>query len=371
MTRAAVLRDTSAPLEIADIDLAPTGPEQVRVRLAATGVCHSDLSICRGALRHPMPAVPGHEGAGVVTEVGAGVTGIAPGDHVVLNWTPSCGRCFFCARQEPWLCERAADDALKAPYATLDGEPLSPVLGSGAFAEETLVLARAVVKVPEDVPFEVAALVGCAVTTGFGAVMNTAQVQRGDTVVVLGCGGVGLSIVQGAAYAGAERVVAVDLSESRRAHAAALGATDTVDGNEDVEAAVRALTSGRGVDHAFEAVGRAQTIKTAYRVTRRGGNVVVVGAGRHDDHVSFSALELFFQARRLIGCVYGSADVARDFPRIIALYKSGALDIERLVTERIALDGVNDALAAMEAGRGARSVIVFPGGAVPSNRSRG
>ena len=359
MTRAAVLRDTAAPLDLVDVRLDPTGPGQVRVRLAATGVCHSDLSIVRGALRHPLPAVPGHEGAGVVVETGAGVTTVAPGDHVTLNWTPSCGACFFCRRGEPWLCDRAAADALAAPYATLDGERLAPVLGAGAFAEETLVLERAVVKIPPDVPFEIAALVGCAVTTGFGAVHNTARVRPGDTVVVIGCGGVGLSIVQGAKHAGAERIVAVDLTPAKRALAEQLGATDTLDGSDDVEAAVRAVTEGRGADHVFEAIGRSETIRTAYRSARRGGTVVVVGAGRHDDHVSFSALELFFQARSIVGCVYGSADVARDFPRILALYKSGALDLDRLITARITLDGVNDALAAMEAGEGARTVVTF------------
>ena len=354
-----MLRETGAPLTIEDVDLAPTGPDQVRVRLRATGVCHSDLSIVRGALRHPLPAVPGHEGAGVVVEVGANVTRVAPGDHVTLNWTPSCGACFFCGRAEPWLCDRAAADSLAAPFATAGGEALAPVLGAGAFAEETLVLERAVVKIPADVPFEVAALVGCAVTTGFGAVVNTARVRPGDSVVVIGCGGVGLSIVQGARYAGAETIVAVDLNEEKRALAKDLGATDTVDGADDVEAAVRALTQGRGADHAFEAIGRSRTIRTAYRLTRRGGNVVVVGAGRHDDKVEFSALELFFQARSLVGCVYGSADVARDFPLILGLYASGELDLDRLITGRIALGDVNAALDAMEAGEGARNVLVF------------
>ncbi|HEX8002785.1 MAG TPA: Zn-dependent alcohol dehydrogenase [Mycobacteriales bacterium] len=359
MIRAAVLREAGAPLTIEDVELAPTGPDQVRVRLRATGVCHSDLSICRGALRHPLPAVPGHEGAGVVVETGANVTSVRPGDHVTLNWTPSCGTCFFCGKGEPHLCERAAADALAAPYASAGGEALAPVLGSGAFAEETLVLERAVVKIPESVPFEVAALVGCAVTTGFGAVVNTAKVRPGDSVVVIGCGGVGLSIVQGARHAGAETIVAVDLSEEKRALAKDLGATDTVDGADDVEAAVRGLTRGRGADHTFEAIGRSATIRTAYRAARRGGTVVVVGAGRHDDPVSFSALELFFQARSIVGCVYGSADVARDFPRILGLYASGELDLDRLITARVPLEGVNDALAAMEAGEGARTVVVF------------
>ena len=358
MTRAALLTEAGRPLEVTDIDLEPTGADQVRVRLAATGVCHSDLSIARGALRHPLPAVPGHEGAGVVTHVGSAVTRVRPGDHVVLSWTPACGSCFFCGRGEPYLCDRAAADGLAAPYATRAGERVVPVLGSGAFAEETLVLERAVVPIPRDVPFEVAALVGCAVTTGFGAAVNTAKVRPGDTVVVIGCGGVGLSIVQGARYAGASRIVAVDLGAEKRALAAELGATDTVDGAGDVEAAVRELT-GHGADHAFEAIGRAATIRTAYRVARRGGTVVVVGAGRHDDHVSFSALELFFQARTIVGCVYGSADPARDFPRILGLYASGDLDLDRLITRRVALDEVNGALDAMEAGEGARSVIVF------------
>lgn len=359
MTWAAVLRATGTPLDVTRIELAPTGRDQVRVRLRATGVCHSDLSICRGGLRHPLPAVPGHEGAGVVVEVGSNVTSVAPGDHVTLNWTPSCRACFFCAKGEPWLCERAAADSLAAPYATSDGEALAPVLGSGAFAEETLVLERAVVKIPPDVPFEIAAIVGCAVTTGFGAAVNTAKVRPGDTVAVIGCGGVGLSIVQGARWAGAETVVAVDLNDEKRALAKDVGATHTLDGDDDVEAAVRELTAGRGVDHAFEAIGRSATIRTAYRITRRGGSTVVVGAGRHDDKVEFSALELFFQARSIVGCVYGSADVARDFPRILGLYASGELDLDRLITTRIPLDDVNAALDAMEAGEGARSVVVF------------
>jgi len=359
MTRAAVLTETGVPLTIGEIELATPRADQVRVALRATGVCHSDLSIARGGLPCALPAVPGHEGAGVVTEVGDDVTSVAPGDHVILNWTPSCGACFFCAKHEPWLCERAAKDSLAAPYATWKGEPLTPVLGAAAFAEETLVLERAVVPIPRDVPFEVAALVGCAVTTGVGAVLNTAKVQPGDTVVVIGCGGVGLSIVQGARYARAGRVVAVDLTEDKRALARDLGATDTIDGNDDVEAAVRDLTDGRGADHVFEAIGRASTIRTAYRATRRGGNTVVVGAGRHDDKVELSALELFFQARRLIGCVYGSADVATDFPRILGLYREGALDLDRLITKRITLDGVNDALVAMENGEGARTIVEF------------
>ncbi len=359
MTRAAVLRAPGQPLELVDVDLAPTGPGQVRVRLAATGVCHSDLSIATGAIGHPVPVVLGHEGAGVVTEVGDGVTRVAVGDHVVLSWTPACGECFFCLRGEPYLCARAVADAAGVPYATLDGVPLSAGLSTAAFAEETLVLDRAVVRIDDSLPLATAALVGCAVMTGFGAVVNTAKVLPGSTVVVIGCGGVGLSVIEGARYAGAGRIIAVDLVEQRRALALRVGATDAIDGAHDVKASVRALTDGIGADYSFEVIGRAATIKTAWQVTRRGGTVVVVGVGRRDDAVEFNALELSYQARTVIGCMYGSAHVDRDFPRLLELNRSGALDLDALITDRIRLDDVNDAFARMQAGEGARSVIVF------------
>lgn len=359
MTRAAVLHEAGQPLEVADIDLAPTGPRQVRVQVRAAGICHSDLSLARGALVQPVPAVLGHEAAGVVVEAGSDVTSVAPGDHVVLTWSPPCRECFFCLRGDVHLCERAVNDSTSAPYAVLDGARVHPGLGTGGFAEETLVLDRAVVPVPRDLPFDVAALLGCAVTTGVGAVLNTARVPRGATVAVFGCGAVGLSVIQGARVAGAAQVIAVDLSPERRAIAGTMGATDLVDGAGDVEREIRGLTGRRGVDYAFEAVGRSSTIKTAWRSTRRGGTAVVVGAGRLDDELTFNALELFYQARTLTGCYYGSIDPAVDVPRLVELQRSGAIDVAALVTERIGLDDINAAFESMEAGRGARSVVTF------------
>jgi S-(hydroxymethyl)glutathione dehydrogenase / alcohol dehydrogenase len=358
MTRAAVLHEAGAPLELHDIDLAPTGPGQVRVRLRATGVCHSDLSLARGRLPHPLPVVLGHEAAGEVVEVGDGVTKVAPGDRVILAWSPPCRSCFFCDRGEPHLCEQTGARTFAAPYATLGGEKLWSAIGTAAFAEETLVLAESCVPFGDDVSFEVAALVGCAVMTGVGAVVNTARVPAGASVTVIGCGGVGLSVVQGARVAGAARVVAVDPLAERRELALALGATDVVDGAADVEAQVRGLTAGRGTDYAFEVIGRPETIKLAYRLTRRGGTTVVVGAGPHDVEVGFSPLELFYQARSLVGCVYGSCDPDRDFPAMLDLYRSGALDLDRLVTATLPLSEVNEALARLERGDGARTVLV-------------
>ncbi len=349
-------------MTLADIDLAPTGPQQVRVRIRASGVCHSDLSLARGALAQPLPAVLGHEAAGVVTEVGAEVSGVAVGDHVVLIWSPPCRECFFCTRGEAHLCERAVADSTSSTYAWLDGVRLHQGLGTASFAEETLVLERSVVKIPDDVPFEIGALMGCAVTTGVGAVLNTAKVPAGSTVAVFGCGAVGLSVVQGARVAGATQVIAVDLSAERLALAQTMGATDLVDASGDAEKAIRGLTGKRGVDFAFEAVGRSATIKTAWRSTRRGGTAVVVGVGRLDDELSFNALELFYQARTLIGCYYGSVDPAVDIPRLIDLHRSGALDIAALVGTPIDLADIDAAFVAMEEGRGARSVVTFPPG---------
>jgi len=359
MTRAAVLHQAGSPLTLADIELAPTGPRQVRVQVRASGICHSDLSLARGALAQPVPAVLGHEAAGVVTEVGSAVSTVVVGDHVVLTWSPPCRECFFCARGDAHLCERAAADSVSAPYASLDGERLNQGLGTASFAEETVVLERSVVVIPHDVPFEIAALLGCAVMTGVGAVLNTARVPAGSTVAVFGCGAVGLSVVQGARVAGAAQVIAVDLSTERRDLALSMGATDVVDGAGDVEREVRSLTDKRGVDYAFEAVGRSATIKSAWRSTRRGGTAVVVGVGRLDDEVTFNALELFYQARSLIGCYYGSVDPAVDIPRLVELQRSGAIDVGALVTSRIGLADINSAFTEMENGVGARSVVMF------------
>jgi S-(hydroxymethyl)glutathione dehydrogenase/alcohol dehydrogenase len=360
MTRAAVLHQVGEPLRIADVELAPCGPAQVRVRLAASGVCHSDLSMQNGTLPAVLPSVLGHEGAGVVTEVGAAVTRVSPGDHVILSWIPPCRSCAWCQAGQPVLCERGMADAFSAPYGTCDGRPVHAGLVGATFGEETLVLERAVVRIDASVPMEVAALVGCSVATGVGAVINSARVPAGATVAVIGCGGVGLCVVQGARLAGAVRIIAVDRVATKLELASAMGATDTVVAGAGEEvAAVRALTGGRGADHAFEVVGSAATIRAAFAMTRRGGTTTLVGAGRADDQVCFGALELLADAKTVQGCIYGSTDPDRDFPRLVDLYRAGRLDLDRLVTRRIALDEVNDAFRAMEAGEVARSVIVY------------
>ncbi|GAA2133610.1 Zn-dependent alcohol dehydrogenase [Streptomyces synnematoformans] len=362
MTRAAVLPAIGSPLELADIDLPAPGPGRVRVRLAAAGVCHSDLSLANGTLRQPAPAVLGHEGAGTVVETGEGVTGVAAGDEVVLNWAPSCGECHYCGIGEPWLCA-AAGAAAAEPYATRDGAGLYPGLGTAAFAEETVVPAHAVLPLPAGVPLTDAALLGCAVLTGWGAVHHAAAVRAGESVAVFGAGGVGLAVLQAARIAGAGPLVAVDVSPAKEELARAAGATDFVlaepGAERDTAKRIRTLTAGVGADVAIECVGRADTIRTAWSCTRRGGRTTVVGIGGQDDRVTFSALELFYFGRTLSGCVYGNSDPARDLPAIAAHVRGGALDLGGLVTEHIGLDGIPAAFDAMLAGHGARTLVVF------------
>jgi S-(hydroxymethyl)glutathione dehydrogenase/alcohol dehydrogenase len=360
MVRAAVLPAVGAPLAVTDIDLPDPGPGQVRVRLAAAGVCHSDLSLSNGTLRQPVPAVLGHEGAGTVVSVGEGVTAVAPGDRVVLNWAPSCGECHFCAElAEPWLCQNA-NAATTVPYArTADGEDLYPGLSTAAFAEETVVPAHAVLPLPEGVPPADAALLGCAMLTGYGAVHHSARVRAGESVAVFGVGGVGLATLQSARLAGASRIVAVDVSPHKEELARAAGATDYLLASETTAKEIRALTGGYGADVAIECVGRAETIRAAWNATRRGGRVTVVGIGGKEQQVTFSALEIFHFARTLTGCVYGNCDPARDLPVLAEHVRAGRLDLGALVTDRIGLDGIPDAFEAMTAGRGGRALVVF------------
>ena len=360
MVRAAVLTAVNAPLAVAEIELPEPGPGQVRVRLAAAGVCHSDLSLSNGTLRQPVPAVLGHEGAGRVVAVGEGVGHVAPGDAVVLNWAPACGSCHFCGLAEPWLCANAGA-AAAAPYATLgtDGSPLYPGLGTAVFAEETVVAANAVLPLPEGVPLTDAALLGCAVLTGYGAVHHAAGVRPGETVAVYGVGGVGLAVLQSARIAGAGQIIAVDVAAGKEELARAAGATEFVVSGEDTAKRIRKLTGGYGVDVAIECVGRADTIRTAWSSTRRGGRTTVVGIGGQDQQVSFSALELFYFGRTLSGCVYGNCDPAKDLPVLAGHAREGRLDLSAMVTDHITLDGIPAAFEAMTEGRGGRALVVF------------
>jgi len=356
--KAAVLTEVGAPLRVADVVLGDPGPGQVRVRLAAAGVCHSDLSLAGGMLRQPVPAVLGHEGAGTVVAVGPDVRSVKAGDAVVLNWAPPCRRCHFCAIGEPWLCEHAAD-AATAPYASLpDGTALYAGLGTAAFAEETVVPARAVLPLPAGVELHEAALLGCAVLTGFGAV-RSAGVRSGQSIVVYGLGGVGLAVLQAARIAGAGPIIAVDVNPSKESLALACGATEFRLAADDISKQVRALTGGYGADHAVECVGRADTIRTAWSSTRRGGHTTVVGIGGKQDMVSLSALEIFHFARTLRGCVYGNTDPERDLPELAGHIRDGRLDLGALITDRIDLAGIPEAFDRMRSGSGARSLVIF------------
>ncbi|QFZ77252.1 zinc-binding dehydrogenase [Streptomyces fagopyri] len=360
MVRAAVLPAVGAPLEIAEIDLPEPGPGQVRVRLAAAGVCHSDLSLSDGTMRVPVPAVLGHEGAGTVVSVGEGVTGIAPGAEVVLNWAPSCGSCHACSLGEVWLCADALTGAGNV-YArrTSDGSDLHPGLNVAAFAEETVVAAGCVLPAPDGIPLADAALLGCAVLTGYGAVHHSAGVRPGESVAVFGVGGVGLAALQAARIAGASKIVAVDVSAAKESLARAAGATDYVVASDTTAREIRALTGRHGVDVAVECVGRAVTIRAAWDSTRRGGRTTVVGIGGKDQQVTFNALEIFHWGRTLAGCVYGNCDPARDLPVLAEHVRAGRLDLAMLVTERIGLEGIPGAFENMVAGKGGRAVVEF------------
>ncbi|WP_033311836.1 Zn-dependent alcohol dehydrogenase [Streptomyces iakyrus] len=357
--RAAVLPAIGSPLEITGIDLPGPGPGQVRVRLAAAGVCHSDLSLSDGTMRVPVPAVLGHEGAGTVVSVGEGVDHVSPGDGVVLNWAPSCGACHACSLGEVWLCANALSGAADVYARTADGTDLHPGLNVAAFAEETVVSASCVLPVPDGVPLTDAALLGCAVLTGYGAVHHSARVRQGETVAVFGVGGVGLAALQAARIAGASKIVAVDVSAEKEELARAAGATGYVVASDTTAREIRGLTGKQGVDVAVECAGRAVTIRTAWDSTRRGGRTTVVGIGGKDQQVTFNALEIFHWGRTLSGCVYGNCDPARDLPVLAGHVRAGRLDLSALVTERISLDGIPAAFENMLAGKGGRALVVF------------
>jgi S-(hydroxymethyl)glutathione dehydrogenase/alcohol dehydrogenase len=358
--RAAVLQETGQDkLEVRDDVVANgPGPGEVRVKIRATGVCHSDLSAMTGVLPQPAPFVAGHEGAGEVIEVGEGVTGVNTGDRVVICWVPPCGDCRFCHAGQPNLCINIFFTATVTQHFEIGGTPLYGFAGTGTFAEEVVLPCQCAVPIAGDVPFELAALIGCGVTTGVGAVFNNARLQPGSSVAVIGCGGVGISVIQGARIAGAAEIVAVDPVERKRDWASRFGATHAV-APDGLDGAKQELTGGDGFDYVFEVVGRSATVRQAYDATRRGGTVVVVGAGSADDTVAFNMFELFFDEKRLLSSIYGGGDVRRDYDRLIRLWRSGRLDLEGMVTAQVSLDEVNEAIGAMRAGEAIRTVITF------------
>lgn len=364
--KAAVFRETKVPLTIEEIDIDKPKRGEVLVKIAASGVCHSDLSVMNGTMLFPPPpAVLGHEGAGIVQEVGAEVTTVSPGDHVILSWRPSCGKCGYCATGRPQLCQTGSMQILQGylPDGTTrlhkGEEEIRHFTGVASFAEYAVVPESGVVKIRSDVPLDVAALVGCGVMTGVGAVINTAKVEPGASVVVIGCGGVGLNVVQGAVLAGAGIIIAVDFNPQKLAWARQFGATHLVNPHEnDPISQVFALTNGLGADYAFEVVGRADTAMQAYLSICPGGTAVVVGVASPDDMIMIPALSLL-QEKTLKGSLYGSARPSVDMPKLIDLYMSKRLKLDELVSRRITLEQINDAFAWMEKGEVARSVIIY------------
>jgi S-(hydroxymethyl)glutathione dehydrogenase/alcohol dehydrogenase len=365
MVTAAVLHGVEQDLQVhEDVEIAPPGPGEARVKIVASGVCHSDLSVQNGTIPLPPPIVLGHEGAGIVEEVGEGVTSVKPGDHVVLSFVPACGSCYYCDRGQGFLCEKSAMAAAGgmldgSTRLTLDGEPLRQMAMCGTFGNYAIVPEISLVKIDDDVDLRYAALIGCGVLTGVGAALNTANIRPGDTVAVIGCGGVGLNVIQGAKIAGATKIIAIDMFESKLKMAEQFGATDLVKADDvDPVAAVMGLSGGRGTDVAFEVIGLGPTIEQAINMTRNGGEAILVGVPRMDVMLNLNAAFTFlYLAKTIKGCWYGSANVQEDVPKLIKLYKEGKLMLEELVSREIGVDGVNDAFAAMQQGEVARSLI--------------
>jgi len=363
--RAAVLEGVGGDLEVQELDLASPRAGEVQVRLLASGVCHSDLNAIDGTAETRCPAVLGHEGAGVVEAVGDGVTRVAVGQHVALSWAPSCGRCAECLDDLPHLCGTAWP--MMAQGTLLDGttrlsrggEPVYHYSFISSFAERTVLPEASCVPIPDDVPAEVAALVGCAVTTGICAVWRSAQVRAGQRAAVIGCGGVGLSAVMGLAAVGAAPIIAVDLHEGRLEAALSLGATDAVQAAATAEETAERVreASGGGVDVAIEATGRSDAMRAAFLSTRRRGTAVLIGIPAEDAVLELPALSIPRMERRVMGALYGSARPERDFVVILDQYARGRLPLDRLISHRLPLDGIGEAFDLLRSGSGRRVVL--------------
>jgi NDMA-dependent alcohol dehydrogenase len=363
--KAAVCRELNKPVVVETITVDGPGRGEVTVKIAACGVCHSDLSATNGTIALPPPLVLGHEGAGEVVEVGEGVSGLAVGDHVVSSFIYMCGKCRYCAGGRPVLCMEQGKALLTPPEGTPrtkdgNGKPLNIFSGCGVMAEYATLSVDNVVKIDPKIPLDRAALVGCAVTTGVGAVFNTARVEPGSTVVVFGCGGVGLNAIQGAAIAGAERILAVDTMQAKLDMARTFGATDALlaKAGEDPTREIKKRTGG-GPDYAFECVGSGALAELALKVIRRGGKAVIVGVARATDAASIKPMGMVFEEKTLQGSYFGSSVPRIDFPRMLQLYMAGKLKLDELITRRYNIDEAPQAFADLESGRNARGVIVF------------
>ena len=353
-----VSRAKGAPVELATVIVPDPGPDEAVVRVQACGVCHTDLHYREGGINDSFPFLLGHEAAGVVETVGANVTDIAPGDFVVLNWRAVCGTCRACQRGEPWYCFNTFN--AEQPMTLEDGTELSPALGIGAFAEKTLVHSGQCTKVDPAVSPAVAGLLGCGVMAGLGAAMNTGAVRRGQTVAVIGCGGVGCAAIAGARLAGARTVIGVDIDDRKLAWATQLGATHTVNSRAaDAVESIRELTAGFGADVVIDAVGRPETYEQAFYARDLAGTVVLVGVPTPDMRLELPLLDFFSRGGALKSSWYGDCLPARDFPMLVDLHLQGRLPLDAFVSETIALGDVEAAFAAMQRGEVLRSVVVF------------
>lgn len=364
--RAAILEEPGKPLVLRDdVSIADPRPGHVRVRVRHCGICHSDLSLVDGVFPVATPVVLGHEAAGVIEAVGPDVEGLAPGDHVVLTPVAPCGACYWCVRGEPGVCVNASMITTNTFRDGTTGlsrgdDVVFRGVGLGGFAEYALVPASGAIKIAPDVPLDVACVIGCAVQTGVGAVLNTARVEAGASVLVMGLGGIGLSIVQGARVAGAARIIAADPVAARREAAERFGATDLIDPTATDVLGAAFEATGVGVDYAFDAVGRAALVQTGLAACRNGGTTVAVGAAPMDDVITIAPAALFtISEKKLIGCTLGSCHSVRDIPRMIALWQTGRLDLEGLVTARRPLAEINAGFDDLRASRGIRTILTL------------
>jgi len=357
--KAAVLREVGKPLQIEDVQISKPGPHEVLIRTKAAGVCHSDLHFIEGKYPHPLPAVLGHESAGVVEAVGSEVRTVKPGDHVITCLSAYCGHCEHCLTGHMSLCvspetKREADEE---PRLTTANGPMLQYLNLSSFAEQMLIHEHACVAIRQDMPLDRAALIGCGVMTGVGAVMHTSNVRPGDTVAVLGCGGVGLAAINGAAIAGAGRIIAIDMAPGKENLAKSLGATDFVLGGDETVGKVIEMTKG-GVQHSFEAIGLAKTAEQAFNMLRRGGTANIIGMIPVGQTISLMGAA-FLGEKRIQGSLMGSNRFPVDMPRLVDFYMAGKLNLDDMVSRRIKLEQVNEAFEEMKTGAVARSVIVF------------
>ena len=359
--RAAVCREFGAPLAIEEVELADPGPGEVTVKIGATAVCHSDITYAEGSWGGSLPAVYGHEAAGVVSSVGRGVTSVSVGDPVVVTLIRSCGQCHGCRIGQPVTCDATFPLDERSPLTDASGQPIVHGMRTAAFAEYALVESSQLVRIPPDLPLDVASLLACGVITGYGAVTNTAKVTPGSHVVVLGCGGVGLNSVQAAHLAGAETVIAIDVADVKLAAAATFGATHGLNPSSgDVVEGVRALTGGRGADYVFVTVGAKSAIDQSYALLATGGAVVLVGMPASGVTSQIDPGEIASRSQRILGSKMGSARIDVDVPSLIGLYREGRLKLDELISGRFELHRINEAIASVKSGEALRNVIVFP-----------